>query len=86
MACSILTNKNIAKALPSRATSDKHETELAGDCLLQVYYEIVEYSMGFDVIKIGLMTDHGHRNKQDNHVKIVMWNGLDEEGKWTVKF
>ena len=81
-----ITDEEIAKALPSRATSDKYETKLADDCLLQVWFEIVQDSKGFNVIKIILMTDHGHRNKQDSYVKIVVWAGLDSEKKWTVKF
>ena len=76
-----ITGEDIAKALPSRATSDKYETELAGDCVLQVCFEIVQDSKGFDIIKIGLMTNHGHRNKQDNYVKIIVWAGLHSEKK-----
>ena len=77
-----ITDQQIAKAFPSRATISDMETEVAVDCVLRTCQEMKEDG----VQKIGLMTDHGHRKGQDHFVKIISWAGKNENDDWTIKF
>ena len=79
-------NQQIAQFLPSDKTFDKYETELAADCILKVCYEIKLDHDGERVIKLCLITDHGHRKDQDHFVKLICWAGFDEDGNWTIKY
>ena len=35
---------------------------------------------------VGIITDHGHRGKQDHHVVVIIWSGYDSDGNMTIKF
>lgn len=35
---------------------------------------------------VGIITDHGHRHKQDHFVIVICWAGKDKDGKRTLKF
>jgi hypothetical protein len=86
-----VSDAQIAKAFPSRATLAGMEPKVAADCLLSVCQEIKD-DFGKDMgtrltqIDLGLTCDHGHRKDQDHFVKLISWAGFDENGNWTIKF
>ncbi|KAL7530309.1 hypothetical protein ACHAXR_007396 [Thalassiosira sp. AJA248-18] len=81
-----ISDQQIAKAFPSRATLSEMEIRGAADSLLAVCQEIKEDMMVTLGRALSLTTDHGHRKGQDHFVKLISWAGLDEEDMWTVKF
>lgn len=77
-----ISNEQIAKAFPSRATLASMEPKVAADCFLSVCQEMKDDK----ATHLGLTCDHGHRKDQDHFVKLISWAGMDEDGNWTVKF
>ena len=71
-----ISNDQIAKAFPSRATLASMEPKVAADCFLSVCQEMKDDK----ATHLGLTCDHGHRKDQDHFVKLISWAGMDEEG------
>jgi len=86
-----VTDAQIAKAFPSRATLANLEPKVAADCLLSICQEIKEDferdpGVRLQQLDLGLTCDHGHRQDQDHFVKLISWAGFDENNNWTIKF
>ena len=58
------------------------ELNLVTDCLATVIQEMKEDG----ATNVGIITDHGHRHKQDHFVIVICWAGKDKDGKRTLKF
>ena len=77
-----ITNLQIAKAPPSRATLASDEHELAASCIMVTRQEIISDFARF----LGWISDHGHRHWQEHFVKLASWAGIDPETlKKTIK-
>lgn len=79
-------NEKIAQALPSNKTLYRYEAALAADCILKVCHEIKLDHEEENVIKLCLITDHGHKEDQDHFVKLVCWAGFNEDRNLSIKY
>jgi DNA-binding transcriptional MerR regulator len=73
---------NVGKQSVSSRTLARWELNLATDCLATVIQEMKEDG----ATNVGIITDHGHRHKQDHFVIVICWAGKDKDGKRTLKF
>jgi len=77
-----ITSSQLSKGCPSRDTIKRAELNLAVDVVIQVLNEIKDN----DVQCISIMVDHGHRAGQDHLVIIIVYPGVDSNGRRTLKF
>ena len=73
---------NVGKQSVSSRSLARWELNLATDCLATVIQEMKEDG----ATNVGIITDHGHRHKQDHFVIVICWAGKDKDGKRTLKF
>jgi len=84
-----VTNKQISKAVQSRATLKSDEHQLAADCMLVSRQELIDDKAKFRDNKsmlLGGQFDHGERNNLQQYPKLGDWAGVcSETGKKTIK-
>lgn len=77
-----ITSSQLSKGCPSRDTIKRAKLNLAVDVVIQVLNEIKDN----DVNCISIMVDHGHRAGQDHLVIIIVYPGVDSNGRRSLKF